>query len=315
MHALVTGCAGFIGSHLSEALLARGDRVTGVDCLTSYYDIATKRANVEILNEHHRFTFSDADLRTAGLEGIVSGVDTIFHLAGQAGVRLSWSSGFDEYLSHNVLGTQRVLESAVSSGVSRLVFASSSSVYGQAATYPTTERDLPRPFSPYGVTKLAAEHMCVLYAMNHGLSTVALRYFTVYGPRQRPDMAMHRLFEAALAGTPFPLYGDGSARRDFSYVGDIVRANLAAADADLAPGTVMNAAGGGEVSMRELIDMASDAIGVPIRIDRQPGQNGDVDRTGGSNDLARKLMDWAPRTTLADGLAAQAAWHRSRSDR
>lgn len=311
MHALVTGCAGFIGSHLSEALLARGDRVTGIDCLTDYYDVAIKQSNLAMLDGSTRFAFMDADLRSAPLDDLVAGVDTIFHQAGQAGVRHSWSAGFDDYLSHNVLATQRLLEAAVRCGVPRVVFASSSSIYGQASRYPTSEYDIPRPFSPYGVTKLAAEHLCRVYGSNNDLGTVALRYFTVYGPRQRPDMAIHRLFESALTETPFPLYGDGSARRDFTFVGDIVAANLMACDSDLPPGTVMNVAGGGDVSMRQLVELAADAIGLPIRVDPQPGQRGDVDRTGGSNELARDLIGWVPQTDLVDGLAAQAAWHRA----
>src|SRR4051812_32930977 len=220
MRALVTGVAGFIGSTLAEALVGNGDVVVGVDCFTPYYDAAQKRANLQRLAATKQFTLAEADLRTAELPPLLDGVDVVYHQAGQPGVRLSWASGFAEYDSHNIIATQRLLEGARAAGVARVVYASSSSVYGNAPRYPTSEDDLPQPHSPYGVTKLAAEHLCNLYAANWGVHTVSLRYFTVYGPRQRPDMAMHRLIESALAGTPFPLYGDGSAVRDFTFVDD-----------------------------------------------------------------------------------------------
>jgi UDP-glucuronate 4-epimerase len=309
---LVTGCAGFIGSTLVDALLTRGDEVLGVDCFTPYYDVGDKRANLAEGRRDARFALVEADLRSAELGPLLDGVDVVFHQAGQPGVRLSWSTGFEEYASHNVLATQRLLEAATGAGTPRFVYASSSSVYGQAASYPTTEDDLPRPHSPYGVTKLAGEHLCGLYAANWGLSTISLRYFTVYGPRQRPDMAFHRLLEAGLDGTPFPLFGDGSAVRDFTYVDDAVAANLAAAAADLSPGTVVNVAGGGEIDMASLLDLAGDVLGGPVLVDRQPKQPGDVDRTGGTIDRAAELLGWAPQVPIADGLAHQAAWHRSR---
>lgn len=311
MRAVVTGCAGFIGSTLCDALVALGDDVVGVDCLTSYYDPAVKRANIARLIDTVGFTFVSADLRRSELEEILQGADVVFHQAAQPGVRLSWSSGFEEYASQNVLATQRLLEAAVRVGTPRVVYASSSSVYGQATRYPTTENDLPEPHSPYGVTKLAAEHLCRLYSKNWGLSTVSLRYFTVYGPRQRPDMAIYRILEAGLKDEPFPLYGDGTAIRDFTYVDDVVAANLAAATADVAPGTVCNVAGGGQITMTDLMALASEIVGHPIELDRRPASPGDVDRTGGHTDRARRLLGYAPTVTIAEGLARQAAWHRS----
>ncbi|MFP5578655.1 MAG: NAD-dependent epimerase/dehydratase family protein [Acidimicrobiia bacterium] len=309
---LVTGAAGFIGSHLAEALVDHGHEVVGVDAFTPYYDRAEKEGNLSRVLADDRFRFVEADLRDADLEPLLEDVDVVYHQAAQPGVRLSWSDGFATYDSCNVLATQRLLEAARHAGVDRVVYASSSSVYGNADAYPVSETDLPRPHSPYGVTKLAGEHLCGLYAANHGLSTVSLRYFTVYGPRQRPDMAFHRLIEGALDQTPFPLYGDGSHVRDFTYVGDIVRANVLAGRADAAPGTVVNVCAGGSTVLRDVIDAVSTAVGSRVPVEQHAEQPGDVQRTGGSNDAARRVLGWEPQTALADGIAAQVAWHRSR---
>ena len=313
---LITGVAGFVGSQLAEALVAAGEDVRGIDCFTPYYDRDQKDANLGSLRTSERFSFHELDLRTGPLEPLLDGVDVVYHQAAQPGVRLSWSDGFQTYDECNVLATQRLLEAArtteTAPGATRVVYASSSSVYGNAQRYPVLETDLPRPHSPYGVTKLAAEHLCNLYAHNHGLSTVSLRYFTVYGPRQRPDMAHHRLIEAALDQTLFPLYGDGSHVRDFTFVGDVVRANLLAGTADVAPGTVVNICAGGSTVMRDLIDAVSAAVGREVPVDKQDEQPGDVVRTGGSNELAAAELGWSPQTSLADGIAAQVDWHRGR---
>jgi nucleoside-diphosphate-sugar epimerase len=306
--AVVTGVAGFIGSHLAEALVRDGVDVVGVDCFTPYYDERVKRANVPAGIE-----LLEADLRDADLGPLVEGADVVFHQAAQPGVRLSWSAGFGEYASHNILATQRLLDAcAAASRPPRVVYASSSSVYGQAARYPTTEDDLPQPHSPYGVTKLAAEHLCGLYAANHGLATVSLRYFTVYGPRQRPDMAMHRLIEAALHQHDFTLFGDGSARRDFTYVGDVVAANLAAGTADVASGSVLNVAGGGDITMADLLDLVGEVVGRPVPVVRQGPQPGDVDRTGGTIERAATLLGWSPAVDVRAGVERQVEWHRAR---
>lgn len=307
---LVTGAAGFIGSQLAEALVASGETVRGVDCFTPYYDEAVKRANLAYLRTSDRFTLHTTDLRTDPIEPLLDDVAVVYHQAAQPGVRLSWSDGFDTYEQCNVLGTQRLLEAVHQCNVGRLVYASSSSVYGNAGRYPVVETDLPRPHSPYGVTKLAAEHLCNLYARNYGVSTVSLRYFTVYGPRQRPDMAHHRLIEAAIEQTPFPLFGDGSHVRDFTFVGDVVRANILAGEVDVAAGTVVNICAGGSTVMSDLIDAVGASVGQPVPVDRQAEQAGDVKRTGGSNDLAAAELRWAPQTSLADGIAAQVEWHR-----
>jgi nucleoside-diphosphate-sugar epimerase len=312
MRALVTGVAGFIGSSLADALLARGDHVLGVDCFTPYYERAAKETNLSGARRSDRFELVEADLRTDDIDALIRGVDVVFHQAAQAGVRLSWSHGFGDYAGHNIIGTQRLLEAAKGADGTRVVYASSSSVYGNAVRYPTTEDDLPRPHSPYGVTKLAAEHLCNLYAANWGVPTVSLRYFTVYGPRQRPDMAMHKLLAATLDGRAFPLFGDGSAVRDFTYVDDVVAANLRAAEADCPPGTVVNIAGGSSIAMRELLVLVADIMGTEPKIDHQPDQPGDVRRTGGTIDAAKRFIDWEPSTDLRAGLTAQAEWHRTR---
>ena len=231
MKALVTGAAGFIGSTLSARLLADGWDVTGIDALTPYYDPALKRANLERLGG--AFTFVQEDLRTADLDALLDGVDVVFHEAGQPGVRASWGDEFGIYLDANVAATQALLEAAKRApGLQRLVYASSSSVYGDAARFPVLEVDLPQPVSPYGVTKLAAEHLCSLYASNFGVPTVSLRYFTVFGPRQRPDMAFTRFLTAVRDDRPITLYGTGEQIRDFTYVDDVVEANVAGGHRD-----------------------------------------------------------------------------------
>jgi UDP-glucuronate 4-epimerase len=313
MRALVTGAAGFVGSQLVDALLARGDAVVGVDCFTPYYGRAAKEENLAGARADPRFEIVEADLRTHDIATLLDGIDVVFHQAAQAGVRLSWSDGFVDYVGHNVLATQRLLEAVRAARPSaRVVNASSSSVYGNQPRYPTREDDLPKPYSPYGVTKLAAEHLCGLYAENWGLHTVSLRYFTVFGPRQRPDMSIHRLCEAVLSGLEFPRYGDGNQVREFTYVDDIVRGNLAAANADVAPGTSVNLAGGGEITLNELISLVGELGGAPVKVDEHAAQAGDAFRNGGAIDRARAMLGWEPRVSLRDGIAAQFAWHRSR---
>ncbi len=313
MHALVTGAAGFIGSALTDALLARGDRVRAADCFTEYYAEATKRANLAAAVESTEFELAETDLIEADLDALLDGIDVVFHLAAQPGVRLSWSRGFARYERDNVIATQLLLEACRDRRLQRFVYASSSSVYGNAARYPTVETDLPNPFSPYGVTKLAAEHLCRAYAANFGVPAVALRYFTVYGPRQRPDMAFHRLIDAGLGGPAFPLYGDGSQVRDFTFVSDVVEANLAAAGADLAPGEVINISGGGSAPLRDVIALVEELLGAPVAIEQRDGQPGDVRETGGAIDKATELLGWKPQVGLREGLRRQIEWHRGRS--
>jgi nucleoside-diphosphate-sugar epimerase len=305
MRALVTGGAGFIGSHLADALLAAGHDVRVVDCLTPYYGPERKRDNLAQLAGAE---VSTIDLAHDDIDGLLDGVDAVFHQAGQPGVRLSWAEHFVTYSVNNILATQRLLEACRDRRLRRFVFASSSSVYGDAERYPTTEDDLPRPRSPYGVTKLAAEHLCGVYASDFGVPTVALRYFTVYGPRQRPDMSFQRLCEAALTGDAFPLYGDGSQIREFTFVGDVVEANLAALDAPVPPGSVFNVSGGASATMSHAIEVVGELAGRPVTVDRQPVQSGDVHRTGGSIERTHAALGWAPATDLRTGLGRQLEW-------
>ena len=311
MKALVTGAAGFVGSHLVERLVRDGWDVLGVDNLIPYYDIAQKRANLTELATLEGFESVSVDLRSADLETLLENVDVVFHQAGQPGVRASWDE-FDSYVDHNILVTQRLLEATREVSLRRFVFASSSSVYGDADIYPTTESTLPRPKSPYGVTKLAAEHLCGVYARNWGVPTVSLRYFTVFGPRQRPDMAFHRLIEASLGRGTFPLYGTGEQIRDFTYVDDVVEANVAAAGAEVDSGAVINVAGGTSVDLSTVIATVEELAGRAVPVSSHPAQAGDVRRTGGSTDLARYVLGWQPRVNLEDGLSSQIEWHRKR---
>lgn len=313
MKALVTGAAGFVGSHVVDALLHDGWDVTGVDRFSDYYPATIKRANLSTASDDSRFELHEVDLATAEVGPLLDGVDVVFHLAAQAGVRASWGSEFDRYLHDNLMATQRLLEAVAGLGRGpRVVYSSSSSVYGNAERYPTSEDDLPAPHSPYGVTKLAAEHLCRLYGANLGVHTVSLRYFTVYGPRQRPDMAFHRLCEAALGGEPFPMLGDGSQIRDFTFVSDVVRANLAAAVADVQPGSCVNVAGGTQISLREVIDLIGSLAGHEVPVIQRGSQMGDVRRTGGSTEQARALLGWEPEVSIEVGVASQLEHHARR---
>jgi len=312
--ALVTGAAGFVGSHLCEALRARGDEVIGVDCFTAYYGRVQKEANAEAIRAAG-VKLVDADLRTTDVRSLLDGIDVVYHQAGQPGVRLSWSDGFDEYVQQNVVVTQRLLEAAYHLRTSRFVYASSSSVYGNQPRYPTRETDLPAPHSPYGVTKLAAEHLCALYAANWAVPAVSLRYFTVYGPRQRPDMAIHRLCEAVLGRAAFTQYGNGRQVREFTFVTDIVAGNIAAATADVAPGTCVNLSGGAEIELRDLISLVGEIAGSEVAVEVRDAMPGDSLRNGGSIDRARALLGWEPTVGLRDGIISQLAWHRERSAR
>lgn len=310
MKFLVTGTAGFIGSHLAERLLDEGYSVTGVDCFTDYYPRQYKEDNLRGLRQQGHFKFIEEDLLSLDLTLLLKDIDVVYHLAAQAGVRASWGREFDVYVDNNVRVTQRLLEAARDTGVKKFIYASSSSVYGDAETFPTSEASPTRPFSPYGVTKLAAEHLCSLYWKNYGVPTVSLRFFTVYGPRQRPDMAFHKFFKAIFTGQFLPLFGDGSQTRDFTYVGDIVEGSLLAANA--LPGSIFNLGGGHRVTVKEVLSLMEKLTGIPAKIQNQEKQMGDVRDTSADITSAQRELGYRPRTTLADGLAAQLQWMRER---
>jgi nucleoside-diphosphate-sugar epimerase len=305
--ALVTGVAGFLGSHLAEALLDRGHRVTGVDAFTPYYARALKEANLEALRARPGFRFVEADLRSASISPLVTGSPWVFHQAAQPGVRASWDEGFADYVGHNLLGTQRLLDACRTAHTERLVFASSSSVYGNVPEGLVGEDAPARPLSPYGVTKLASEKLVEVYHREFGLHTVSLRYFTVCGPRQRPDMAFHKILRALHSGEEFPRYGDGSQERDFTYVGDAVEANLLAAERGRA-GAVYNIGGGHPVSLAYTIEVLEKATGRRGRIRALPRAEGDPRRTAADLSRARDDLGYAPKVTVDEALRREAEW-------
>jgi len=307
MNALVTGAAGFIASTLSARLLERGARVTGIDCFTDYYPRFIKEANLAPLVADPNFTFVEAGLQSANLPKLLDGVTHVFHLAAQAGVRKSWGKDFQTYTVNNIEATQALLEACVDRPIERLVYASSSSVYGDDVELPFREMSVLRPVSPYGVSKLAAEQLCYLYFVNHGVPTVSLRYFTVYGPKQRPDMGFHKFLKAVIRGEAIGVYGDGDQTRDFTFVADAVTATADAA-AKGVPGRVYNIGGGSRVSVNEVLDLIGTVTGMPVTINREAKQKGDMRNTYADTSLARAEMGFAPSVTLADGLRAEFEW-------
>jgi UDP-glucuronate 4-epimerase len=308
-HMVVTGTAGFIGSFLAEALLDQGHQVVGIDAFTSSYPQSEKRTNLAGLLRRDGFTLVEGDLCELPLEGWLQDAAVVFHQAAQPGVRDSWGADFSIYVAHNVLATQRLLEACARAGVPRLVAASSSSVYGDAPRYPTTEESVTRPVSPYGVTKLAAEHLCLAYAQPavSQMAVATLRYFTVYGPRQRPDMGFRRFLEAAFAGRPLTVYGDGAQTRDFTFVADAVRANLLAMTAPVRAEAI-NIGGGRRVALNEVLDTIGQVTGRRLRIERHPARPGDARHTAADGTRAEALLGYRPAVDLATGLVAEAAW-------
>jgi UDP-glucuronate 4-epimerase len=305
---LVTGCAGFIGSHVTDALLARGDDVIGLDAFTNYYPRETKRANLERAIDRG-LTLVELDLSRDDLPPLLDEVDGVFHLAAQPGVRGSWGDSFAHYVRDNILASQRLFEAAAPKRL-RVVVASSSSVYGNAPTYPTREDASLRPVSPYGVTKQACESLARTYVECFGLRVVLLRFFSVYGPRQRPDMAFARIISALLAGDPFVVYGTGEQSRDFTFVDDAVAATLAAMD-DGPTAIVYNVGGGSETSLTGAIETCERLAGKKLKVTNRGVAHGDVGRTGANTALIRSKLGWTPRTPLPAGLAAQLASARA----
>lgn len=308
MKALVTGVAGFIGSTLAERLIRDGADVIGIDCFTDYYPREDKERNLAQLRQAPAFRFVESTIQDAPLDDLLSDRSHIFHLAAQAGVRKSWGRDFSVYTVNNVDATQVLLEACVGrSNLERLVYSSSSSVYGDDVPLPMREDALPQPLSPYGVTKLAAEQLCVLYWQNFRVPTASLRYFTVYGPRQRPDMGFHKFLRAVSRGEPIPVYGDGEQTRDFTFVDDAVEANVLAATKG-APGGVYNIGGGSRVTVNEVLRMIGQVTGREPVIDRQSAQKGDMRHTFADTSRANADLGFVPRVGLEEGLAAEYRW-------
>lgn len=304
---LVTGCAGFVGSHLSERLIDLGHEVVGVDCFTDYYRRERKEMNLAQLRDWRCFTLRELDLAVDPLDTLFEGVETVFHLAAQPGVRGSFGASFGRYVHDNILATQRLLEASSGAGVGVFVYASSSSVYGNSLSYPTSEEARRAPISPYGLTKLATEELAGVYGRLDGLSTVGLRYFTAYGPRQRPDMAFSRFLSSALAAEPVKVLGDGSQLRDFTYVDDVVEGTIAAARRG-ASGAVYNIGGGTQVRLLDALRIIEDALDLSIEIEHLSGARGDVRRTCSDPRRAASDLGFTPRVSLDEGLPRQVEW-------
>jgi nucleoside-diphosphate-sugar epimerase len=307
---LITGAAGFIGSHLVEACLGRGMRVIGVDSLSDYYPENIKRENIRCALESHAYEFIHGDLLELELERLVSQVDLIFHLAAQPGVRRSWGAGFAIYTRQNLDAFQRLLEASVGKPLHRFVFASSSSVYGDAETFPTSEEVVPRPVSPYGITKAAGEHLAAIYHRNYSVPTVALRYFSVFGPRQRPDMAFHRLIDAAINDEEFVVFGDGRQTRDFTYVGDAVAGTIAAGIRGRT-GHVYNIGGGSRISMIDVFSAVEEITGRRLRLRFEGRQPGDARDTSADVSRAAAELHYQPSTGVVEGLHRQIEWQQA----
>jgi nucleoside-diphosphate-sugar epimerase len=301
---LVTGCAGFLGSQLCEALLERGHDVVGVDCFTDYYPRPLKEANVAGIRRVPGFQLVEADLTVGPLDRLLDGVDVVFHLAAQPGVRASFGDGFGAYVRHNVEATQRLLAAAAGRDLSAFVYASSSSVYGDQEIYPVREDAPVRPMSPYGATKVITEQLANAFWRSQGVPVVGMRYFTVYGPRQRPDMAFSRFLAGALAGRALRVFGDGRQVREFTYVADVVSATIAAAERG-ERGSVYNVGGGQPVALLDVIDLLQGLLGGPLALEYVDARPGDPRRTDADVTRAARDLDYRPETTLAQGLACQ----------
>lgn len=309
---IVTGVAGFIGSHLAEALLQQGAEVIGVDQFNDYYDPQLKYDNLLNLKQYSRFKLIKADIQELNWLELLESVDVVYHQAAQAGVRASWGQGFHNYTERNINATQVILEAAKQvSSLNRIVYASSSSIYGNAVTMPTPETLCPLPVSPYGITKLAGERLCWLYQQNFAVPVTALRYFTVYGPRQRPDMAFHKFFKAAIKGEAISIFGDGQQTRDYTYVSDIVAANLAAGKVPEAIGEVFNIGGGSRITLIELLDLMEQVMEIPIERNYLENAVGDARHTSADITKAQKILGYTPQVSLLEGLTQEWQWIKS----
>lgn len=307
MISVVTGAAGFIGSHLCRRLLQEGYEVVGIDSLTDFYPRWIKEKNLQPLLGQKNFVFLPEDLAECDLSKVLAGAGVVFHLAAQAGVRASWGQNFAVYLKNNIQVTQRLLESAKGTRLEKFIYASSSSVYGLCPDLPMSETSFVRPISPYGVTKLAAEQLCYLYFKNYGVPAVSLRFFTVYGPGQRPDMAFHKFFKAVAEKKEISIYGDGSQTRDFTYIDDIIEANIAALKKG-GPGEAYNIGGGHQEKIRDIFPLLEHICRKDIKVTKVEAQKGDVLHTLADIQKARKELDYRPRTPLSEGLRAEWDW-------
>lgn len=306
---IVTGVAGFIGSHLAENLLQQGEKVIGIDHVNDYYDTSLKRKNLSLLEKYPHFQLIESDIQSLNWAELLIDVETIYHQAAQAGVRASWGDTFRHYTERNINATQIILEAAKEAkNLKRLVYASTSSVYGNAESLPTPETACPQPVSPYGITKLAAEQLCWLYHHNFGLPVTALRYFTVYGPRQRPDMAFHKFLQAALANKPIGIYGDGQQTRDFTFVSDAAAANLAAATISEAVGEVFNIGGGSRVVLADVLDTMEEITGISLKRQYRERARGDARHTSADTTKAQKILGYQPQVSLKEGLIQEWQW-------
>jgi len=310
MKILVTGVAGFIGSHLAERLIKEGHKVIGVDCFTDYYPREIKESNIKKLRGDSAFDFHDADILEIDLENVLSNIDVVFHEAAQAGVRASWGANFKIYTENNVRATQRLLEAAKTARLKKFIFASSSSIYGDAESYPTHEEMKPMPISPYGVTKLAAEHLCYLYYKNYGIPTISLRYFTVYGSRQRPDMAFHKFIKAILNNEEILVFGDGKQTRDFTYIDDIIDANISAMHTQVV-GEVFNIGGGSRIIVNDTISIIERVCEKRAKKKYVEKQKGDVIHTAADISKAKELLGYEPKFDVEKGIANEVAWLRT----
>jgi len=306
--ALVTGCAGFIGSHLTESLLDDGVSVVGVDCFNANYGRAQKQDNLRHASNWDSFEFIPLDLSRGDLEELISDVDVVFHLAAEPGVRASWGDRFQRYVTNNIMATQQLLKALAQVPGRRLVYASSSSIYGQAESLPTREDAIAAPRSPYGLTKLTGEHLCNVYHANHGLEVASLRYFTVFGPRQRPDMAFNIFCRAALNDEEIQVYGDGHQTRDFTFVADVVAATRATATAAIDSGGAYNVGGGLRASLRDVLGAIQQLSGRELTIAFGDEQAGDVRDTGAETSKAREHLGFVPATPLQTGIEAEFQW-------
>lgn len=310
MNCLVTGAAGFIGSRLCLRLLRqKGFSVTGVDCFTDYYPRFIKEKNLQPLLQLSRFHFIEKDINHLDFPALLKKVDVVFHLAAQAGVRSSWGKKFSDYTWNNIESTQKILEACSADPVKKLVYASSSSVYGDCPDIPMRETSPLFPYSPYGVTKLAGEHLCSLYSRNFAIPAVSLRFFTVYGPGQRPDMAFHKFFRSAAENKPVSVYGSGDQTRDFTYIDDIVEASLAAMDKGK-PGEVYNIGGGHNRKIKDIFPLLNEVTGKKIEINHIEKQKGDVAHTSADISKAKTDLGYNPQTPLAEGLREEWIWVR-----